>query len=110
MNNYTDRDGNPWTMNQTRSRLSQDMYADLVAAIEIARAYQAKCERLERWKAEATDVIGRWEAVYEAAGIDPAGNLGRKKSDLLAEELQRLRDSEDNLSQTIVYLQRKAKQ
>lgn len=47
MNNYTDHDGNPWTMNQTRSRLSQDLYADLVAAIEIGRALEAKCERLE---------------------------------------------------------------
>ncbi len=25
----------------------EDMYADLVAALGIARAYQAKCERLE---------------------------------------------------------------
>ena len=61
MNNYTDRDGNPWTMNQTRSRLSQDLYADLVAAIEIGRAYQAKCERLEeslRQIGYESDVIG----------------------------------------------------
>ena len=80
------------------------MHADLVAALEIARAYQARCERLERWQADATSVIERWEAAYEVAGIDPSGNLGRYKSDLLADEIRRLQASEDNLSQTVAYL------
>lgn len=81
MNHYTDHDGNPWTMNQTRSRLSQDLYADLVAAIHIGRAYQAKCEQLE--------------AMLESAG-DLAHNLQEENDDLrnqvlrLCAELDRL--------------------
>jgi hypothetical protein len=44
---YTDHDGKAWVMGQWNSHLSQDLHADLVAAVGIARAYQAKCERLE---------------------------------------------------------------
>lgn len=46
MNHYTDHDGNHWTINQTCSELSQDLYVDLVAAINIATQLQARCERL----------------------------------------------------------------
>lgn len=46
MNNYTDHDGKAWTINQTCSELSQDLYADLVAAIDIARQFQAEVRRL----------------------------------------------------------------
>lgn len=103
MKTYTDHDGWQYDIS-TGSTVANHMHADLVAALEIARAYQAKCERLEKWKAEATDVIERWEAAYEVAGIDPSGNLGRYKSDLLADEIRRLHASEDELSQTVAYL------
>jgi hypothetical protein len=75
VNHYTDHDGNPWTINQTRSRLSQDLHADLVAAVNIALAYQAKCERLE--------------AMLENAG-DLAHNL-QEEGDALRAQVLRLR-------------------
>ena len=75
MSHYTDHDGKAWTINQTCSELSQDLYADLVVAVNIARAYQAKCERLE--------------AMLENAG-DLAHNL-QEEGDALRAQVLRLR-------------------
>ncbi len=47
MNNYTDHDGRVWTINQTVSNLSQDMFTDLVAYKELTRALEAQVKRLE---------------------------------------------------------------
>ena len=47
MKTYTDHDGKSWHIND-RYEFERSMFADLVAALEIARAYQARCERLER--------------------------------------------------------------
>lgn len=46
MNHYTDHDGNHWTITWANSELSQDLYADLVAAINIATQLQAEVKRL----------------------------------------------------------------
>ena len=59
----------------------QDMYADLVAAIHIARAFEAKCERLE-------------------AMLENAGDLARdlqEQSDSWAEAFFRLQHQRDQL-------------
>lgn len=47
-------------------------------------------EKLRSWKAEATTVLARWDAV--AAGVESrVSNLGRLKSEVVADELERLR-------------------
>jgi hypothetical protein len=52
---YTDHDGKAWTINQTCSELSQDLYADLVAALGIATQLQAEVKRLEAMLENAGD-------------------------------------------------------
>lgn len=91
MNTYIDRDGVTW--HSFGTAVAQDLYADLVAAIHIAHAYQAKCERLERWKADATYVLNLWDDAFEAfatTGVDLGAKLGQRKSALMLEEVQRL--------------------
>ena len=63
MNTYTDHDGSVWPDEQFRFKPERHMFADLVAALEIARAYQAKCERLEADKIEwqTTCALRDWE-------------------------------------------------
>lgn len=46
MKTYTDHDGKEWVMGQRNSELAQDLYADLVAAINIATQLQAEVKRL----------------------------------------------------------------
>lgn len=45
-------------------------------------------EQLRRWKAEATEVMGDWEAVYWMTGVS---SLGRSLADCVGREIQRLR-------------------
>ena len=52
-------------------------------------AMQAEIKRLQRWKADATSVLNRWDAAYECAEI--TGRLGDYKPDLMLAEIKRLR-------------------
>lgn len=54
MKTYIDHDGKEWVMGQ-RSELAQDLYADLVAAINIATQLQAEVKRLEAMLENAGD-------------------------------------------------------
>jgi hypothetical protein len=40
---------------------AEEMFTDLVAALEIARAYQARCERLETMLEQADDKAEYWQ-------------------------------------------------
>lgn len=46
-------------------------------------------DRLRRWKAEATEVLARWDAVWEHAGCP--GRLGQDRSEAVREQIDRLR-------------------
>jgi hypothetical protein len=54
----------------------------------------AEIKRLRRWKAEATEVLTRWDAV---ADMVPA-RIGDRKSDAVADEIERLRAASDAVS------------
>ena len=56
-------------------------------AIALIKAQQAEIERLRRWKAEAMEVLRRWD---EVADMVPA-RIGDLKSDAVAAEIERLR-------------------
>ena len=56
-------------------RRSQQAWADL----------RAEVARLEAWKAEAVEVLGQWEQVWEAAGRP--GPLGGSKAEAVARML-----------------------
>ena len=47
-------------------------------------------ERLRRWKAEATEVIARWEDVALLVPFD-SSTLGQSKADVVKNEIERLR-------------------
>lgn len=51
-------------------------------------------EQLRRWKAEATEILARWDAVSDTIEIGP-NQLGLHKSDLVAIELNDLRAQRD---------------
>ena len=51
-------------------------------------------DRLRRWKAEATEILARWDAVADTIEIGP-NQLGLHKSDLVAIELNDLRAQRD---------------
>jgi hypothetical protein len=46
-------------------------------------------ERLRRWKAEASEVLARWDTVAER--FDLSGHLGEFMADAVADEIDRLR-------------------
>lgn len=50
--------------------------------IEITGTDPAELERLRAWKAEAMEVLGQWEQVWEAAGRP--GPLGGSKAEAVA--------------------------
>ncbi len=52
-------------------------------------AMQNEIRRLRRWKVDAMSVLNMWDDAYERADI--TGLLGRRKPDLMVEEIQRLR-------------------
>lgn len=51
-------------------------------------------EQLRRWKAEATEILARWDSVADTIEIGP-NQLGLHKSDLVAIELNDLRAQRD---------------
>ena len=59
-------------------------------------------ERLTQWKPEATEVIDRWELVYEALG--DVGGLGQFRSDAVLAEVLRMRSELDRLHQVVTDL------
>jgi hypothetical protein len=52
-------------------------------------AMQNEISRLRRWKVDAMSALNMWDDAYERADI--TGLLGRRKPDLMVEEIQRLR-------------------
>jgi hypothetical protein len=59
-------------------------------------ALRAENERLERWKREATEVIASWEIVAEM--VTPrTQDLGRSKSDIIADAIVSLRAENEQL-------------
>jgi hypothetical protein len=53
----------------------------------LIEAQQAEIKRLRRWKAEAIEVLSRWDAVADMVPV----RLGDLKSDAVAAEIERLR-------------------
>ena len=47
-------------------------------------------ERLQRWKVEACSVLADWDAIYVSLG--DRGELGQRKSAVVAAEIERLRE------------------
>jgi hypothetical protein len=56
-------------------------------AADVVQAQQAEIKQLSRWKAEAIEVLNRWDAVADMVPIC----LGDRKSDAVAAEIERLR-------------------
>jgi hypothetical protein len=54
----------------------------------------AEIKRLRRWKAEATEVLTRWDAVADMVPV----RLGDLKSDAVAAEIERLRAASNAVS------------
>ena len=63
-----------------------NIWADPSAAVELDRL-QTENERLRRWKAEATEVLARWDAV---ADLVPS-RFGYRRSAAVVAEIERLR-------------------
>jgi len=59
----------------------------------------AEIERLQRWKTDATYVIGAWEEAWQSAGIHH--NLGATKSEAMLDEITRLRAAGDALAEAL---------
>ena len=80
--------GEPWTGdNPEEDHGHTDCWLYHQAADEI--------EQLRRWKAEATEILARWDSVADTIEIGP-NQLGLHKSDLVAIELNDLRDRSEN--------------
>ena len=56
------------------------------AVAEVVGPLLDRLTHLERWKWEATEVLARWDAVYDSLVPEP-GDLGRSKADVVAERL-----------------------
>ena len=79
--------GLPWTADNPQDDHGHtDCWLQHQAANEI--------ERLRRWKAEATEILARWDSVADTIEIGP-NQLGLHKSDLVAIELNDLRAQRD---------------
>lgn len=76
---YTNKHGETYTA--LYGTVEHDLYADLVAAIHIARAYQERCERLE-------EQVGSWATAFSRL---------QHQRDLLVAENARLRSELDRL-------------
>ena len=74
----------------------------LSQAIAVIEAQQAEIERLQRWKVEACSVLADWDALY--AGLDDDGELGQRKSAVVADVLERLTEHNRELSTRYVEL------
>ena len=58
---------------------TQRIYSDLGELVQAEPEWAtAEIERLRSWKAEATEVLGSWEEVWEALGRP--GRLGESKA------------------------------
>jgi hypothetical protein len=73
-----------------RLRRWADIYAHVNVSDELLEA-AGEIERLRRWKAEASTVLGYWDDAYERSGVQ--GLLGDSKPKLMADEIIRLRDA-----------------
>ncbi len=62
-----------------------------VNEINLLTAAADELEYLARWKAEATEVLGAWEQVYEAAGCP--GPLGGSKAEAVRALLNEEREA-----------------
>jgi hypothetical protein len=75
--------------------LDEDEAVDVLLALQsepgilATAADQEELRRLRAWKAEATEVIAMWDAIWEALGRP--GPLGRPKSECVAREVYRMR-------------------
>ncbi|NBV89208.1 MAG: hypothetical protein EBR88_06820 [Betaproteobacteria bacterium] len=65
--------------------------------LEAAKTVEDEIERLQRWKAEATTVLKEWDCVAEQIiqGLDFDDTVGRRKTDIVADEIERLRTEVD---------------
>ena len=57
---------------------------------------EAEIGRLQRWKVEACSVLADWDALY--VGLGDRGELGQRKSAVVAAEIERLRAAGDALA------------
>jgi hypothetical protein len=80
----------------TRLDEAHESLSDIGGAWERDVVADAKAEiaRLQRWKAEATEVLARWNAV---ADLVPA-QLGQRLSDAVANEITQLRGHSQTLN------------
>ena len=68
-------------------------------------------ERLRYWKLQATEVLKRWDAVYEMVpepneNVGLYQSLGSHKSDAVAAEIERLRNAGNSLERELMKLHR----
>ena len=69
----------------------------------------AEIERLRQWKREAIEVLGSWDVVSGLVTPAPE-DLGRSKSDLVAQEIQRLRAKDEQREATLATYRRQMDQ
>jgi hypothetical protein len=81
-----------------RLRRWADIYAHHNVSDELLEA-AGEIERLRRWKAEATTVLGYWDDAYERSGVP--GLPGDSKPKLMADEIIRLRRRIDGLARLL---------
>lgn len=60
---------------------------DLISLMQDAAT---QIERLARWKREASEMLTRWDDVFQSIGPQDPSNLGRIQSDLVKEHIERL--------------------
>ena len=90
---YTNKHGETYTA--LYGTVEHDLYADLVAAIHIGRAYQAKCERLEAMLENAGDLTHDLQEQNDSWA--EAFSLLQHQRDQLVAENNRLRNELDRL-------------